>query len=159
MAATPSGERRPRPFPAGLPAIPDLAGIDPLFVARGNDRVPGMSRRTESMETAHYIEFLRDLLNPEESVRTEASDRVQDFVHLLSESQARVVGDLIAMLAPCTDSRVALEALLHALTDLDGCGKLDGVDLSPLKSIPDSAIHVEHRDYMADFAQRIQSSG
>lgn len=49
---------------------------------------------------------------------------------------------------------MALEALLHALTDLDGCGKLEGVDLSPLGEIPESAIHVEHREYMEEFAPR-----
>ncbi|MFE5940919.1 hypothetical protein [Streptomyces sp. NPDC056480] len=107
------------------------------------------------MERAYYIDFLRDLLDPDESVRTDASDRVQDFVNLLSETQARVAGDLIAMLAPHTESRGALEALLHALTDLDGCGKLEGVDLSPLGSIPKSAIFVEHREYMEEFAPHI----
>ncbi|ALC23110.1 hypothetical protein ACH46N_26295 [Streptomyces pristinaespiralis] len=107
------------------------------------------------MESKYYVEFLRDLLSLDAAVRTEASDRVQDFVNLLSDTQARVVGDLIAMLAPYEESRVALEALLHALTDLDGCGKLDGVDLSPLGEIPESAIHVEHREYMEEFAPRI----
>jgi hypothetical protein len=107
------------------------------------------------METKHYIEFLADLLSSNEAVRTEASDRMQDFVNLLSETQARVTGDLIAMLTPHEESRVALEALLHALSDLDGCGKLDGVDLSPLGEIPESAIKVEHRDYMEEFAPRI----
>ncbi|MGA4801434.1 hypothetical protein [Streptomyces lavendulocolor] len=107
------------------------------------------------MESKYYIEFLRELLSPDEKVRTEASDRVQDFVNLLNSTQARVLGDLIAMLTPHEDSRVALEALLHALSDLDGCGKLEGVDLSPLKEIPDSAIQVEHREYMEDFDPRI----
>ncbi|MFI6419409.1 hypothetical protein ACIBG6_18705 [Streptomyces sp. NPDC050842] len=106
------------------------------------------------MESKYYVDFLRDLLSPDESVRTEASDRVQDFVNLLSGTQARVVGDLIAMLTPHEESRVALEALLHALSDLDGCGKLEGVDLSPLREIPESAIHVEHREYMEEFAPR-----
>ncbi|MEU7741206.1 hypothetical protein [Nonomuraea sp. NPDC049158] len=110
------------------------------------------------MESKHYVDFLRDLLSLDEAVRTEASDRVQDFVNLLSGTQARVVGDLIAMLAPHEESRVALEALLHALTDLDGCGKLDGVDLSPLGEIPESVIHVEHREYMEEFVPRIASA-
>ncbi|MFD9007763.1 hypothetical protein [Streptomyces sp. NPDC059552] len=105
------------------------------------------------MESKYYVDFLRDLLSLDEAVRTEASNRVQEFVHLLSGAQARVVGDLIAMLAPREDSRVALEALLHALSDLDGCGKLDGVDLSPLGKIPESMIHVEHRVYMDAFAE------
>ncbi|MFE4307527.1 hypothetical protein ACFQ9H_07120 [Streptomyces sp. NPDC056517] len=105
------------------------------------------------MESKYYVDFLRDLLSPDESVRTEASDRVQDFVNLLSGTQARVVGDLIAMLAPQEESRVALEALLHALSDLDGCGKLEDVDLSPLREIPESAIHVEHRPYIDEFVQ------
>ncbi len=107
------------------------------------------------MESKYYVEFLRDLLSSDEAVRTEASDRVQDVVNLLSDTQARVTGDLIVMLAPHEESRVALEALLHALTDLDGCGKLDGVDLSPLGEIPESVIHVEHREYMEEFAPRI----
>ncbi|MFJ5190633.1 hypothetical protein ACIQCQ_00715 [Streptomyces sp. NPDC088394] len=107
------------------------------------------------MESKYYIEFLRDLLSLDEAVRTEASDRVQDFVNLLSGTQARVVGDLIAMLTPHEESRVTLEALLHALTDLDGRGKLDDVDLSPLGEIPESVIHVEHREYMEEFAPRI----
>ncbi|MEU2673600.1 hypothetical protein ABZ622_33010 [Streptomyces sp. NPDC007164] len=111
------------------------------------------------MESEYYVDFLRDLLSPDEAVRTEASDRVQDFVNLLSGTQARVTGDLIAMLAPHEESRVALEALLHALTDLDGCGKLDGVDLSPLGEIPESLIHVEHREYMEEFAPRIAGAG
>ncbi|MFI8293957.1 hypothetical protein ACIGBL_32965 [Streptomyces sp. NPDC085614] len=113
------------------------------------------------MESKYYVDFLRDLLSLDEAVRTEASDRVQDYVNLLSGTQARVVGDLIAMLAPHEGSRVALEALLHALTDLDGCGKLEGVDLSPLGEIPESVIQVEHREYMEEFAPRIagQSSG
>ncbi|MEU9322093.1 hypothetical protein [Streptomyces sp. NPDC048295] len=110
------------------------------------------------MESKYYVDFLRDLLSPDEAVRTEASDRVQDFVNLLTGTQARVAGDLIAMLAPHEGSRVALEALLHALTDLDGCGKLDGVDLSPLAEIPESVIHVEHRDYIEEFAPRIASA-
>ncbi|MEV6393629.1 hypothetical protein AB0M39_02420 [Streptomyces sp. NPDC051907] len=104
------------------------------------------------MESKDFVDFLRDLLSLDEAVRTEASNRVQDFVNLLSGAQARVVGDLIAMLALHEESRVALEAHLHALTDLDGCGKLDGVDLSPLGDIPESAIHVEHREYMEEFA-------
>ncbi|MGA5868082.1 hypothetical protein [Streptomyces cinereoruber] len=103
------------------------------------------------MERNQYLEFLRELLSADERERTEASNRVQDFVHLLSETQARVTGDLVAMLTPREESRVALEALLHALSDLDGCGKLEGVDLSPLTEIPESAIHVEHRDYMEEF--------
>lgn len=107
------------------------------------------------MERKYYVDFLRDLLSPDEAVRTEASDRVQDFVNLLSDTQARVAGDLIAMLASHEESRVALEALLHALTDLDGCGMLEGVDLSPLGEIPESAIQVEHREYMEEFASRI----
>ncbi|WP_053645285.1 MULTISPECIES: hypothetical protein [unclassified Streptomyces] len=107
------------------------------------------------METNYYVEFIRDLLSPDEAVRTEASDRVQDFAHLLSGTQARVTGDLIAMLTPHEKSRVALEALLHALSDLDGCGKLEGADLSPLEEISESAIHVEHRDYMESFAPYI----
>ncbi len=37
----------------------------------------------------------------------------------------------MAMLAQREESREGLEALPHALTDLDGCGKLDGVDLHP----------------------------
>ncbi|MEV0196094.1 hypothetical protein [Nonomuraea sp. NPDC050691] len=107
------------------------------------------------MESKYYFDFLRDLLSLDEAVRTEASDRVSDFVHLLSSTQAGVVGDLIAMLAPHEESRVALEALLHALSELDGCGKLDGVDLSPLGKIPESVIHLEHREYMEEFAPRI----
>lgn len=107
------------------------------------------------MESEYYVDFVRDLLGLDEAVRTEASNRVQDFVNLLSGTQARVVGDLIAMLAPREESRVALEALLHALSDLDGCGKLEGVDLSPLGEIPESMIHVEHRVYMDAFAERI----
>ena len=107
------------------------------------------------MESKYYIDFLRDLLSLDDAVRTEASDHVQDFVHLLSGTQARVVGDLIAMLAPHEESGVALEALLHALTDLDGCGKLDGVDLTPLGEVAESMIHVEHREYMEEFAPRI----
>ncbi|MFD5418996.1 hypothetical protein ACFWJT_13305 [Streptomyces sp. NPDC127069] len=107
------------------------------------------------MESKYYLDFLRDLLSLDEAVRTEASDRVQDFVNLLSDTQARVVGDLIAMLAPHEESRVALEALLHALSDLDGCGKLEGVDISPLREISESRIYVEHRDYMDEFAERI----
>ncbi|MFF5488795.1 hypothetical protein [Streptomyces virginiae] len=107
------------------------------------------------MEIRDYVDFLRDLLSPDEAVRTEASDRVQDFVHLLSDTQARVVGDLVAMLAPHEESRVALEALLHALSDLDGYGKLEDVNLSPLREIPDSMIHVEHRVYMDAFAELI----
>ncbi|MFE2750210.1 hypothetical protein ACFXKX_38980 [Streptomyces scopuliridis] len=107
------------------------------------------------MESKYYVDFLRDLLSLDEAVRTEASDRVQDFVNLLSDTQARVVGDLIAMLASREESRVALEALLHALTDLDGCGKLDGVDLLPLGQIPKAVIQVEHREYMEEFAPRI----
>ncbi|WP_406368298.1 hypothetical protein [Streptomyces sp. NBC_01546] len=108
-----------------------------------------------NMESEYYVDFVRDLLGLDEAVRTEASNRVQDFVNLLSGTQARVVGDLIAMLAPREESRVALEALLHALSDLDGCGKLEGVDLSPLGEIPESMIHVEHRVYMDAFAERI----
>ncbi|WP_159047276.1 hypothetical protein [Streptomyces sp. XY332] len=111
--------------------------------------------KAKPVESKYYVEFLRDLLSLDEAVRTEASDRVQDFVNLLSGTQARVAGDVIAMLAPHEESRVALEALLHALTDLDGCGKLDGVDLSPLGEIPESVIHVEHREYMEEFAPRI----
>ncbi|MFE6848316.1 hypothetical protein [Streptomyces sp. NPDC057686] len=107
------------------------------------------------MESKYYVDFLRDLLSLDEAVRTEASDRVQDFVNLLSDTQARVVGDLIAMLASHEESRVALEALLHALSDLDGCGKLEGVNISPLGEIPESMIHAEHRVYMDEFAQRI----
>ncbi|MFF1344052.1 hypothetical protein ACFVYT_40605 [Streptomyces sp. NPDC058290] len=107
------------------------------------------------MESRDYVDFLRELLSLDEAVRTEASNRVQDFVNLLSDTQARVAGDLIAMLAPREESRVALEALLHALSDLDGCGKLEGVDLAPLGEIPKSAIHVEHRVYMDAFAQYI----
>lgn len=114
-----------------------------------------MIQKVGRMESRYYFNFLRDLLSPEEAVRTEASDRVQDFVHLLSGTQARVVGDLMAMLAPHEDSRVALEALLHALSDLDGCGKLEEVDLSPLREIPKPLIGVEHRVYMEAFAQRI----
>ncbi|WP_327301342.1 hypothetical protein [Streptomyces goshikiensis] len=108
-----------------------------------------------NMESEYYVDFLRDILSLDEAVRTEASNRVQDFVNLLSGTQARVVGDLIAMLAPREESRVALEALLHALSDLDGCGKLEGVDLSPLGEIPESMIHVEHRVYMDAFAELI----
>ncbi|MDF6022300.1 hypothetical protein [Streptomyces sp. JH34] len=107
------------------------------------------------MENRYYIDFLRDLLSLDEALRTEASNRVEDFVNLLSDTQARVTGDLVAMLAPHANSRVALEALLHALSDLDGCGKLDEVDLSPLAKIPGSAIHVEHREYMEEFVPRI----
>ncbi|MFD6916541.1 hypothetical protein [Streptomyces virginiae] len=107
------------------------------------------------MKNKDYVDFLRDLLSLDETVRTQASNCVQDFVNLLSVTQARVVGDLIAMLAPREDSRVALEALLHALSDLDGCGKLEGVDLSPLGEIPESMIHVEHRVYMDAFAEDI----
>ncbi|MEU9701890.1 hypothetical protein [Streptomyces sp. NPDC047981] len=110
------------------------------------------------MEGKYYIEFLRDLLSLDDAVRTEAADRVQDFANLLTETQARAAGDLIAMLSPHEESRVALEALLHALTDLDGCGKLGGVDLSPLGEIPESAIHAEHRAYMEEFAPRIARS-
>ncbi|MFI8007331.1 hypothetical protein [Streptomyces sp. NPDC086010] len=110
------------------------------------------------MESEYYLDFLRDLLIPDEKVRTEASNRVQDFVNLLSDTQAGVTGELLAMLAPHEKSRVALEALLHALSDLDGCGKLDRVDLSPLGEIPESAIHVEHREYMEEFAPRIAGS-
>ncbi|MCX4867442.1 hypothetical protein OHU11_30825 [Streptomyces sp. NBC_00257] len=117
--------------------------------------IPALNWETKRMESKYYIEFLRDLLSLDEAVRTEASDRVQDFVNLLSGTQARVVGDLIAMLTPHEESRVALEALLHALTDLDGRGKLDDVDLSPLGEIPESVIHVEHREYMEEFAPRI----
>ncbi|MFF8417221.1 hypothetical protein [Streptomyces sp. NPDC015680] len=117
--------------------------------------IPALNWETKRMESKYYIEFLRDLLSLDEAVRTEASDRVQDFVNLLSGTQARVVGDLIAMLTPHEESRVALEALLHALTDLDGRGKLDDVDLSPLGEIPESVIHVEHREYMEEFAPHI----
>lgn len=117
--------------------------------------IPALNWETKRVESKYYIEFLRDLLSLDEAVRTEASDRVQDFVNLLSGTQARVVGDLIAMLTPHEESRVALEALLHALTDLDGRGKLDDVDLSPLGEIPESVIHVEHREYMEEFAPRI----
>ncbi|MGA5193619.1 polymorphic toxin type 30 domain-containing protein [Streptomyces exfoliatus] len=119
------------------------------------DTVPTLSRKTGHMEGKYYLEFLRDLLSSDETVRTEASDRVQDFVHLLSGTQARVTGDLIAMLTPHEESRVALEALLHALSDLDGCGKLEGVDLSPLGDITESAIYVEHRDYLEEFAPHV----
>lgn len=107
------------------------------------------------MESRDYFDFLRELLSLDEAMRTEASNRVQDFVNLLSVTQARVAGDVIAMLAPREESRVALEALLHALSDLDGCGKLEGVDLSPLGEIPKSVIHGENRVYMDAFAQRI----
>ncbi|MGW6949484.1 hypothetical protein [Streptomyces xanthophaeus] len=107
------------------------------------------------METKDYVDFLRELLSPDEAVRTEASDRVQDFAHLLSDTQARVVGELVVMLAPREESRVALEALLHALSDLDGYGKLEGVDLSSLGEIPESMIYVEHRVYMDAFAPLI----
>ncbi|MFI1651039.1 hypothetical protein ACH4XT_29425 [Streptomyces avidinii] len=107
------------------------------------------------MEIRDYVDFLRDLLSPDEAVRTQASDRVQDFAHLLSDIQARVVGDLVVMLAPHEESRVALEALLHALSDLDGYGKLEDVNLSPLGEIPESMIHVEHRVYMDAFAEDI----
>ncbi|MFB7370798.1 hypothetical protein ACFC0D_13265 [Streptomyces sp. NPDC056222] len=111
------------------------------------------------MQSKEYIDFIRELLSPDEAVRAEASNRVQDFVNLLSGTQARVAGDLVSMLAPHEESRVTLEALLHALSDLDGCGKLEGVDLSPLGEIPESAIHVEHRDYMEDFVPRIAGMG
>ncbi|MER6781205.1 MULTISPECIES: hypothetical protein [unclassified Streptomyces] len=117
--------------------------------------LPPLIWKAGDMESEYYVNFLRDLLSLDEAVRTEASDRVQDFVNLLSDTQARVVGDLIAMLAPHEESRVALEALLHALSDLDGCGKLEDVDLSPLGEIPKPLIRVEHRVYMDSFAQRI----
>ncbi|GHI83059.1 hypothetical protein Sxan_04230 [Streptomyces xanthophaeus] len=47
---------------------------------------------------------------------------------------------------------VSRVALLHALSDLDGYGKLEGVDLSPLGETPESMIYVEHRVYMDEFA-------
>ena len=49
-------------------------------------------------------------------------------------------------------SREESRVLLHALSDLDECGKLDGVDLSSLGEIPESVIHVEHREYLEEFA-------
>ncbi|MER6251940.1 hypothetical protein ABT224_11290 [Streptomyces sp. NPDC001584] len=117
--------------------------------------ISALIRKVGNVKNRDYVDFLRDLLSLDETVRTQASNCVQDFVNLLSVTQARVVGDLIAMLAPREESRVALEALLHALSDLDGCGKLEGVDLSPLGEIPESMIHVEHRVYMDAFAEDI----
>lgn len=106
------------------------------------------------METKYFVEFLRGLLSADEAARAEASDRVQDFADFLFATQARLVGDLVAMLVPHEKSRVTLEALLHALSDLDGCGKLDGVDLAPLREIPESSIRVEYREYMEEFIRR-----
>lgn len=101
-------------------------------------------------------ELIRELVSEDERVREFGSDRVEDWMRSYSPKEARVIAETLAMMASFEESRGCLEAQLHALSELDTADKIGAADLSSLSEIKESAIKVEHREYMEDLAPYIK---
>ncbi|WP_326728878.1 hypothetical protein OG478_22140 [Streptomyces phaeochromogenes] len=65
-----------------------------------------------------------------------------------SAREGHVIVEVLAVMASFEESRVCLEAQLHALSELDTADKIGDADLTPLREIDDAVVGVEHREYL-----------
>ncbi|MGP4046533.1 hypothetical protein [Streptomyces sp. 2A115] len=101
-----------------------------------------------SIGSRRLAELIRELVSENERVRESGSDRVEDWMRSYSAKEARAIAETLAMMASFEESRVCLEAQLHALSELDTADKIGDADLTPLRDIDAAVIGAEHREYL-----------
>ncbi|WAU85480.1 hypothetical protein O1Q96_40740 [Streptomyces sp. Qhu-G9] len=101
-----------------------------------------------SIGSRRLAELIRELVSADERVRESGSDRVADWTRSYSAREGHVIAEVLAVMASFEESRVCLEAQLHALSELDTEDKIGNADLAPLRDIDGAVIGAERREYL-----------
>ncbi|MER6130868.1 hypothetical protein [Streptomyces sp. NPDC001815] len=101
-----------------------------------------------SIGSRRLAELIREMVSADERVRESGSDRVADWTRSYSAREGHVIAEVLAVMASFEESRVCLEAQLHALSELDTEDKIGNADLTPLQDIDGAVIGTEHREYL-----------
>ncbi|WP_207228714.1 hypothetical protein [Streptomyces sp. BK239] len=94
------------------------------------------------------------ILQTEAHARERGADEASDHVGAYTSAQASALATLLAATAAAEKENAALEAELHAITELTSTGCVDLDHLSPLHEIVLSDLPSQLRDHVSDLRER-----
>ncbi|MFF5956262.1 hypothetical protein [Streptomyces luteogriseus] len=106
------------------------------------------------MKSHDFIGIARMMSEADAQARERAADEVTDHLGAYTPAQASALATLLAATAVCERENSALEAELHAITELTSTGHVGLEHIAPLREIVLADLPPQLREYVSDLLER-----
>ncbi|MCT7351317.1 hypothetical protein N4P33_03930 [Streptomyces sp. 15-116A] len=105
------------------------------------------------MGASEFLDLIRNITNTEARVRERAADEVTDWLSSYSAAEAAALATILAATAASEKDHAALEAQLHAISELTSTGNVRVTHISHLREIDLLGLSTEAREYVVDLLE------